>query len=80
MDEYIEVRLPCKIGDTAWGIKRRCGRRDVASGKVRQMYFVNDMGDMKLVITIYAVCTGEWGKQVFRTYEEAKAALEREKA
>lgn len=79
MDEYITVRLPCKIGDTVWGISRRGGNRAVCSGKVSQMYFVDDAGGMKLVMTIRCVCSGEWGKQVFRSREDAWAAVKKRK-
>ncbi len=74
MDHIETVTLPCRLGDHVWGISNRGGNLMVVSGIVNEMYFVDDM---KLVIAIRYVCKGEWGKRIFPTYEEAKAALER---
>lgn len=66
------ISLPCKIGDTVYGIRRFHGDRIVKSGTVSEMYFNQNM---KLVIVIKNLCRGGWGKNIFRTKEEAEAAL-----
>lgn len=73
-DQNVTVTLPCRLGDKVYGIKNRGGNLSIASGFVNEMYFVDDM---KLAITIRNICRGEWGKHIFPTYEEAKAALDK---
>jgi hypothetical protein len=65
--------VPCKMGDTAWGIKRfNHDHREVRKGKVNQMYFGDDM---RLCICVKNICRGEWGVNVFATKEDAEKAL-----
>lgn len=64
--------LPCKLGDTAWGIRRCHLGNAVKQGEVYQMYFGEDM---RLCICVKNVCRGEWGVNVFGTKEEAEEAL-----
>ena len=66
------VVLPCKVGDTVWGIRNYKGINHPQQGKVDQMYYTNDM---RLHIKIKHICIGEWGKKIFPTREEAEAAL-----
>ena len=66
------VALPCKIGDTAWGIRCYRGALVPRQGKVSEMLFT---ADMKLSIVIKHICRGEWGKKVFATREEAERAI-----
>ena len=68
------VVLPCKVGDTVWGIRNYKGINHPQQGKVDQMYYTNDM---RLHIKIKHICIGEWGKKIFPTCEEAEAALKR---
>lgn len=68
------VVLPCKVGDTVWGIRNYKGINHPQEGKVDQMYYTNDM---RLHIKIKHICIGEWGKKIFPTREEAEAALKR---
>ena len=68
------VVLPCKVGDTVWGIRNYKGVNCPQQGKVDQMYYTNDM---RLHIKIKHICIGEWGKKIFPTREEAEAALKR---
>lgn len=65
------IELPCKIGDTVYGIRRYKGRI-VKSGTVSEMFYNRDG---ELIIAIKNVCRGCWGRQIFGTYEEAEAAL-----
>ena len=66
------IELPCKIGDTVYGIRRFHGDRIVKSGTVSEMYYNQNM---KLVIVIKNLCRGFWGENIFGTHEEAEAAL-----
>lgn len=65
--------VPCKIGDTVWAIRNYSGTNKVVSGKVSEMFFREDMS---ICIVVKHVARGLWGKVVFGTYEQAKAALE----
>ena len=65
------ITLPCKIGDTVYGI-RRYQDRIVKSGTVSEMFYNQNM---ELIITIKNVCRGCWGENIFGTREEAEAAL-----
>ena len=67
------VELPCKVGDTVWGIMKYNSKQIPKQGVVRQMFF----GDgMRLGISVRGVCCGEWGKNIFATKEEVEAAIE----
>ena len=65
------IELPCKIGDTVYGI-RRYQDRIVKYETVSEMFYNQNM---ELIIAIKNVCRGCWGKQIFGTREEAEAAL-----
>ena len=65
------ITLPCKIGDTVYGI-RRYQDRIVKAGTVSEMFYNRDG---ELIIAIKNVCRGCWGRQIFGTLEEAEAAL-----
>ena len=65
------ITLPCKIGDTVYGV-RRYRDRIVKSGIVSEMYFNQNM---ELIIVIKNLCRGFWGENIFGTKEEAEAAL-----
>lgn len=71
------VELPCKIGDYVWAIRSYRGHKHPQRGIVGEMFFTQDM---KLMIVIKHVARGVWGEKVFATYEEAQAAIAREKA
>ena len=66
------IVLPCKIGDTVWAIRDFKGIKHPQEGIVSDMYFTKDMS---LHIVVKYVARGEFGKTVFLTEEEAKAAL-----
>ena len=65
------IKLPCKIGDTVYGI-RRYQDRIVKAGVVSEMFYNKNM---KLIIVIKNLCRGSWGENIFGTKEEAEAAL-----
>ena len=65
------ITLPCKIGDTVYGI-RRYQDRIVKAGTVSEMFYNRDG---ELIIAIKYVCRGHWGEKIFRTLEEAETAL-----
>lgn len=66
--------LPCKLGDTVWGIRKCNLGNAVKQGVVYQMYFSEKM---RLCICVKNVCRGEWGVNVFATQAEAEEALRR---
>ena len=66
--------LPCKVGDTMWGIRNWRGVKRPESAEVREMYFTEDM---ELVIVLRHLCRGIYGKQIFSSYEECEKALNR---
>ena len=66
------IELPCKIGDTVYGIRRYQGVRKVQSGIVSEMYFSQKN---RLIIVIKHICRGYWGENIFGSLEEAEAAL-----
>ena len=66
------VKVPCKMGDIVWGIKKFHHGQAVKQGSVYQMFFIDDM---RLCICVKNVCRGEWGKNVFATREDAVAAI-----
>lgn len=68
------VTLPCRIGDRVFAINRRGGNRCVTQGSVSEIYFIGE--DMKPVITVRNVCRGDVCRNIFLSYEEAKAALD----
>lgn len=68
------VELPCKIGDKVWAARRyKCHKRP-RWGIVSEMFFTDDM---ELCIVVKGVARGKWGVDVFATYEEAQAEIER---
>ena len=66
--------LPCRIGDDVYGIRmyNHDGAR-VKEGTVHNMHFGDDM---RLCIAVKNVCTGEWGRNIFGSREEAEKAME----
>ena len=66
------IELPCKIGDTVYGIRRYHSDRKVQSGVVSEMYFSQKN---RLIIVIKHIGRGYWGESIFGSFEEAEAAL-----
>ena len=66
------MALPCKMGDLLWGIRWFGTNGKVQQAPVIGMRFLDDM---TLSITLGKVCSGEYGKGVFPTREEAEKAL-----
>lgn len=64
--------LPCKMGDSVWGLRRYRDQRLLKYGKVSQMYYDNEM---RLVVVMRNCCRGIWGKTIFATKEDALAEL-----
>lgn len=67
------IALPCKIGDLAWGIRSYHGVYTPQQGIVSEMHF---LPDMTLQIVVKHISRGEYGKSVFKTREEAEAAIQ----
>ena len=66
------VVLPCKMGDLLWGVRWFGSNAKVQQAPVTAMNFLDDM---TLSITLGKVCSGEYGKGVFPTREDAERAL-----
>ena len=66
------ITLPCKIGDTVYGIRRWHGTKIAKAGTVSEMFYTQEG---KLMIVVKYVCRGHWGEKIFRTLEGAEAAL-----
>lgn len=66
--------LPCKIGDTVWTTKNYWGTLHVKRGVVSEMFYLDDM---RLAIVVKDLRRGFWGKDIFPTYEECVAEVER---
>lgn len=66
------IELPCKIGDTVYGIRRWHDTKVAKAGIVSEMFFTQEG---KLMIVVKHVCRGHWGEKIFATLEEAEAAL-----
>ena len=64
---------PCKIGDEVWGIRNYNGVKHPQRGRVNEMFY---RSDMSLLIVVKHICRGQWGVDVFPTYEAAQAVLE----
>lgn len=68
--------LPCKIGDTVWGIRYHTGVPYIKQGTVSEMAYLEDM---RLAIAVKLApkynTRGFWGVTIFATREECEAAL-----
>lgn len=71
------VILPCKIGDTVWAIRNYRGTLHPMKGFVSEMFYLNDM---RLAIVVKCIARGFWGKDIFATYGECVAEIERRRA
>jgi hypothetical protein len=72
------IALPCRIGDTVWAARYYYGKLVAKQGVVSEMGFLESM---KLVIVVkfenrYST-RGFWGKDIFASYEECVAEVER---
>lgn len=68
------IKIPCRIDDEVYVIRRYRSEPTIKKGKVSQMYFVGK--EMRLAIVVENIARGEWGKVVFPTYDEAKQRIE----
>ena len=71
----MKIDIPCRVGDTVWGISHAGSHKLVYSGIVSEIYFPDE--SMIPIIKVRKVCSGRWGEKVFATEEEAKNAVER---
>lgn len=72
-----ENTIPCKIGDTVYAIRNYHTIKKIMCGKVSEMYYVGK--EMQLCIVVKNISRGQWGKDVFPTYEKAIKKLKGEK-
>lgn len=61
-----------KMGDEAFVLKSYRGTKHIKRGMVSDMFYTRDM---ELIYVVKNMGRGTLGKEVFRTYEEAEAAL-----
>jgi hypothetical protein len=71
-----ENTIPCKIGDTVYAIRNYHSVKKGMCGKVSEMYYVGK--EMQLCIVVKNIARGQWGKEVFPTYEEAMEKLKKD--
>lgn len=64
--------VPCKIGDTVYGLRNYRGVERIQSGTVSEMFFTKNM---RLVVVVKHVCRGYWTEKVFPTYEAAAQGI-----
>ena len=73
--------LPCKIGDTVWGIRYHTGVPYIKQGVVSERAYLDDM---RLAIAVKFApkynTRGFWGVNIFATREECVAEVERRSA
>lgn len=67
------IDVPCKIGDTAWCIRRYKKGKQRIQGIVDGLWISKDM---KLIVNVRHVGFGVWGERIFPTKEEALAAIQ----
>ena len=70
----MKIDIPCRVGDTVWGICKAGGKKVALCGKVTEIYFSDP--DMKPAIRVHRVCTGHWGDNVFATEQEVVERIE----
>lgn len=73
----MKIDIPCRVGDTVWGICKFGGKPRPMMGEVKEIYFPDS--DMIPGIKVKNVCIGQWGKSVFATEQEVHEAIERDK-
>lgn len=66
-------KLPCRVGDEAWGIRNINGTPHIKHGRINQMYYSSDMS---LIICVKGVAKGTWGTTVFPTLVAAEKYIE----
>lgn len=77
----IKYEFPCYPGDEVWLITKVCGRPlYVTSDKVQMVGFTTRSIQIKLRSHKDFNKTYTWGKDVFGSYEEAKAAYDKLKS
>lgn len=66
------IQVPCREGDQVWVIRNYQGVKHPQQGTVSELTITKDL---RLMITVKHIARGEWGKEVFATYEEARRAI-----
>lgn len=66
------IQVPCREGDQVWVIRNYQGVKHPQQGTVSELIITKDL---RLMITVKHIARGEWGKEVFATYEEARRAI-----
>lgn len=66
--------IPCKVGDTAFGIKRVGRGFKIVSGRISEIFFFDRM---EMGVVMKGICRGKWNENIFATKEEAEAEVAR---
>lgn len=69
------IRIPCVEGDAVWMIRSYHGIKHPQQGVVSELMVTRDL---RLMITVKHIGRGEWGKEIFRTYQEADDAIRKQ--
>lgn len=64
-----DIKIPCRVGDEVYAIRKNNQTWMIKKGKVHEIYFIDK--EMRACIVVKGIARGEWGKVVFPTYEEA---------
>lgn len=72
-DKSTFIEVPCKINDVVYGVKKYNGGWKVKKGIVNEMFFTKDM---ELVVVVFHMIRGRWGKTVFPTEAAAQQACQ----
>ena len=68
------IDIPCRYGDTAYGIRRYRGQGlKIMSGYISEIGVTDRM---EVWVAVKGVCRGQIGKNIFLTYDEAERKLE----
>lgn len=75
-EQGLLLKLPCKIGNTAYAIRDYKGVKKIQKSIISEMYYTKNM---ELMIVAKYVGRGKFGEKIFPTEQEAQAALEKMK-
>lgn len=68
------IDIPCRYGDTAYGIRRYRGQGlKIMAGEISEIGVTDRM---EVWVAVKGVCRGQIGKNIFLSYEEAERKLE----
>ncbi|MBQ8178025.1 MAG: hypothetical protein IJ033_02415 [Clostridia bacterium] len=69
----VDIHIPLKIGDIAWGIRNFHGHLKPVKGYISN---VTVQKDLRVLYEIKYVCRGYFGEKIFKTEQEADAMVD----